>query len=405
MSKIIEQLGTETVYDRGDRRSQTHNRPRGMRRTLAALGATVVLGALAASTQEAQAATLAVIDTGGSPTAHVDPSLSYNAVDGSTDVTDTFGHGTSEINDIERELDNPQLQQTCKTDCKIMVIKVANPEGLAMDDATTRGINRARTHGASVILLAIGSDAEPTPALNAEIAAAIAQGIPVIIAAGNQASTAEANLLAYRNQPAITSVAAVDEFGRLLATSNRGDIDMAATGISTSEASAKVAAVVLAIKRGAPQWSAADIENFLISTCIKIPDLPIRTHCVLRLGFAQGTSVPPVWPTPAPPATKEQPAKELVIEKQGPGRLSVNSKACDPQCVYSYKKNTSFKLTATPPNKRTRVILPDQCQITLAEKTALQKRHRVVCRLSAAAATHHKHFTVKFLRPRKQHRR
>src|SRR5438874_7441412 len=102
---------------------------------------------------------VAVLDT-GADTAHpeltgklVDP---WNVVSGTTDVTDSQGHGTAVSGLIAGVTNNASGLASLGWDTQVMPIKVGN--GLFFDSDIILGLDRAIAHGADVVNLSLGGD-------------------------------------------------------------------------------------------------------------------------------------------------------------------------------------------------------------------------------------------------------
>jgi hypothetical protein len=309
-------------------------------------------------------------------------------------VIDVEQHGAEMVSAAQAQLNKPILKAECQADCNVRLIKVENNV-----NSVAHGVEEARINGAAVILIARQSSAyndEPSQTFKNEVATTTSQGTPVVMSAGNFSSDdPKTNLMGFSNQPHVTLVAAVDEAGNLQTYSNRGKkIEIAAVSNNgTSEAGAKVAAVDLGIKHKAPNWSAADVEKFLISTCDVVPTLPIKTHCILNHKYSQDSIVPAPFPSPLPPAQPSSKSKELqaqakklIVEKKGSGQLSVNDIDCEPKCIYSPtdKKKKNLRVTAVASNENTKVIPPRQCKASRNKTTpTTRQQRRVSCTLSA----------------------
>ncbi len=105
----------------------------------------------------------------------------YNAVDGSSDVTDNIGHGTHTSGIVAAPGDGNGMYGVAPL-ANILMIKVFNG-GTASSTAINRGIDYAASHGARVINLSLGA---PNPTGDASLrAVAAGNNAVVVIAAGN----------------------------------------------------------------------------------------------------------------------------------------------------------------------------------------------------------------------------
>lgn len=132
-------------------------------------------------------------------------------------------HGTTMAETLLRSL---QAATQGSTSVQILPVDVygANPGTSTFEVA--EGIIRAVNAGARIINLSLGGEGD-SPVLRDTIAAVNRQGIPVIAAAGNAASTLPYYPAAY---PEVMAVTAVDH-GQIAAYANRGDfVSLAAPG-------------------------------------------------------------------------------------------------------------------------------------------------------------------------------
>ena len=132
---------------------------------------------------------VAVLDT-GADTAHpeltgklVDP---WNVVSGTTDVTDSQGHGTAVSGLIAGVTNNASGLASLGWDTQVMPIKVGN--GLFFDSDIILGLDRAIAHGADVVNLSLGGDCNSAPFADA-IERVQTSGALVVAAAGNSFSS------------------------------------------------------------------------------------------------------------------------------------------------------------------------------------------------------------------------
>ncbi|TAK99983.1 MAG: hypothetical protein EPO09_00345 [Aquabacterium sp.] len=108
----------------------------------------------------------------------------YNAVDGSSDITDSIGHGTHTTG-IAAATGNGTGMYGVAPEASILMVKVFNG-GTASASAINRGIDYASAHGARVINLSLGA---PSPIGDASLrAVAAGNNAVVVIAAGNDSA-------------------------------------------------------------------------------------------------------------------------------------------------------------------------------------------------------------------------
>ncbi|HZQ80486.1 MAG TPA: S8 family serine peptidase [Gaiellaceae bacterium] len=161
---------------------------------------------------------VAVVDTGVTPTKQLAPRLvpGWNFLDGNANTADLNGHGT-EIASI--------VASSCGS-CFIEPVRVSGGVGGA--DLAIQGIAWAVKHGASVINLSMTTPAD-NPALSQAIEGAVADGITVVVAAGNSGQP-----VGYpaATAPDAISVASVDPTGKLYSWSNYGPwVTLTAPGV------------------------------------------------------------------------------------------------------------------------------------------------------------------------------
>jgi type VII secretion-associated serine protease mycosin len=156
------------------------------------------------------------------------------------------------------------------------------------NDSVGNGIRYAVRHGAGVINMSLGGDT-PTRDLQAAIADAIAHGVVVVAAAGNDA-TSGSGFTPYSypaSFPGVISVAAAGADGRRASFSDRNaSVVLSAPGVNvvgagpggsylegsgTSSASAIVAGVAALIRSRYPRLSPVQVELAMISSAIRRP--------------------------------------------------------------------------------------------------------------------------------------
>ena len=88
-------------------------------------------------------------------------SATYNAVTGTTDVTDKIGHGTFVAGVAAATGDNGIGIAGASMGASVMAVKVADANGYIYTDAVAAGVRWAADHGAKVINLSLGSGDRP----------------------------------------------------------------------------------------------------------------------------------------------------------------------------------------------------------------------------------------------------
>ena len=176
---------------------------------------------------------VAIVDSGVDTT---NPDLagkvvgSYNALDGTTDVTDTVGHGTFVAGVAAAATNNTAGVAGAGYDTSILAVKVADVNGNATVDNVAAGIVWAAQHGAKVINLSLGGP-DTSSLEQGAIAQAQQLGAVVVAAAGNDGSTTKSYPAA---DPGVIAVGATTTDGsQRVAFSNYGPwVTVAAPGES-----------------------------------------------------------------------------------------------------------------------------------------------------------------------------
>ena len=176
---------------------------------------------------------IAIVDTGVSPVADLSPSLvpGVDLVNGVARPYDDNGHGTA-IASIAaaRQGNGIGIAGVCGT-CSIMPGKVLDKNEGGHSATVADGVRWAVAHGAKVVNLSLGASVD-LPTLNAAIEDAIAQGVVVVIAAGNSGS-ARPNSDGYpaASVPDAIRVGATTSKKKLASWSNHGSwVDVSAPG-------------------------------------------------------------------------------------------------------------------------------------------------------------------------------
>jgi subtilisin family serine protease len=181
--------------------------------------------------------TIAILDTGVTPVPDLAGALvpGYNFVANDTDTLDDNGHGTEVASIAAARVNNHfGIAGVCGR-CSIMPVKVLDANGNGNPETIAEGVNWAAAHGAQIINLSVYSN-DDSPVLDAAIAAATAQGVTVVIAAGNSGSSnpAQGGYPAASSPDAIT-VAGTTAASSLFGWSNRGSsVDVAAPGAASA---------------------------------------------------------------------------------------------------------------------------------------------------------------------------
>jgi len=196
----------------------THMTVKSLPLIVALCALTIAVPAAFARTAPPSRVTVAVVDTGVTPTKQLANRLvpGWNFVDGNAKTTDLNGHGTEIASIVASQCGN----------CLIEPVRVSS--GMGGAQLAIQGIAWATAHGASVINLSLTTPSD-NPALSQAIEAAVAQGITVVVAAGNSGQP-----IGYpaATAPDAISVASVDPAGKLYSWSNYGPwVTLTAPGV------------------------------------------------------------------------------------------------------------------------------------------------------------------------------
>lgn len=201
---------------------------------------------------------VAVVDTGVDPN---EPDLAgalepgWNMITDTPDTADQNGHGTAVAAVIGARADNHVGGTGYCARCTLLPVKVLDASGQGSSTTIAAGIRWAAAHGADVINLSVvltGRD----PDVSSAIADAVASGVVVVAAAGNDGGAGQNYPAA---DPGAIAVAATQASGALYPWSNHGSwVTVSAPGCNqaptraggyadfcgTSSASAAVSGVV-----------------------------------------------------------------------------------------------------------------------------------------------------------------
>ncbi len=153
---------------------------------------------------------VAVLDTGVDP---LQPDLQgalvpgIDIVNGDDSPADDFGHGTLVTGLIAARGDNGQGVAGVCWRCSVLPVKVIGSDGRGTVTDVATGIHYAVDHGARVINMSFVLSADD-PGVAAAVSDAVARGVVVVAAAGNDATTAPVYPAAY---PGVIAVGATDQ--------------------------------------------------------------------------------------------------------------------------------------------------------------------------------------------------
>lgn len=182
--------------------------------------------------QGAPTVTIAVVDS-GIDVQHPDLSGkiagTYNAHTGTSDITDTVGHGTFVAGVAAAATDNDIGIAGAGYNTRILGVKIADAHGVISIDDEAAGIRWAVNHGANIINLSIGGP-DPSPLERRAIEYAQAKNVLVVAAAGNAHNAAKQYPAAY---PGVLAVGATNTSRDTRASfSSYGSwVDLAAPGV------------------------------------------------------------------------------------------------------------------------------------------------------------------------------
>jgi len=239
--------------------------------------------------------TIAILDTGVTPVPDLRGALvpGYNFVADNTDTLDDNGHGTEVASIAAARIDNHiGIAGVCGR-CSIMPVKVLDANGNGSPETIAEGVTWAAAHGANIINLSVYSN-EDSPVLDAAIAAATAQGVTVVIAAGNSGSSnPAAGGYPAAASPSAIRVAGLNAHNNLFGWSNRGSsVDIAAPGAAsaamdqgtfflglqgTSVAAPVVAGVAGLMLSENSSLTPADVKSLIDSTGTPLPGLDVSS--------------------------------------------------------------------------------------------------------------------------------
>ncbi|MBQ7580695.1 MAG: S8 family serine peptidase [Clostridia bacterium] len=196
----------------------------------------------------------------------------YDFAYGDSNPYDGDGHGTHVSGTI--------VDVTGDLNVKILPVKVLDDTGSGYTSSIMNGVNYAVEHGANVINMSLGGGHD-SDAFDQAVNNAVARGVTVCVAAGNESSRTEYCCPAHIHSA--ICVAAIDSYGDKANFSNfGGQVDIAAPGVSiyssytgggyetlsgTSMATPHVAGFCAIIKAMYPTFTPKEIEQTLINAC------------------------------------------------------------------------------------------------------------------------------------------
>jgi thermitase len=235
-------------------------------------------------TRGSSSVVVAVLDTGVDPT---QPDLQgafvpgWNTLVGSSNTTDTDGHGTLAAGvAVARGNNSIGVASYCWA-CSLMPVKVIDSGGAGSISSVASGITWATDHGARVISMSLGFSSSSST-LQSAVQYAHNHGVVIVAAAGNYGTTAQVYPAAY---PEVLGVAGTDGNDQLYSWSSYGSwVKLAAPGCNfttgtsgwygtfcgTSSAAPALAGMAALAASYAPLASNTQIEQALESSASKI---------------------------------------------------------------------------------------------------------------------------------------
>jgi len=315
---------------------------------------------------------VAIIDSGIAPHPDLSGRLlsGYNVLDGSTNATDTLGHGTEAAGVAVAASNNGAGIAGYCWQCSLLPVKVTNSASVNMSDVAT-GIRWAADHGARIISLSLNSSS-PSSAVSSAVAYARQKGDVVIAAAGNNACDCPQYPAA---DTGVISVAGTDYYDAMYSWSNYGSwVDVAAPGqnlttaltdpstgapwgyvaaAGTSFATPAVAGEAGLLVSANPSATGTQIEDALRAGVDPLTgsktvgggriDIPAALAAVGAGGSPPPPPPPP--PPPAPPATTTTPYSGSLNQKTMSQSYAVSAAAGPAHATLSFSKCSSMTLT------------------------------------------------------------
>jgi type VII secretion-associated serine protease mycosin len=278
------------------------------------------------------AVTLAVVDSGVDPS---HPDLAGRVLPGKdfvnndSDAADDNGHGTAVAGVAAAATNNGLGIAGVTWTTKVLPVKVLDSSGAGSDSAIASGITWAADNGASIINLSLGAGYDGA-VLRSAVQYALAKGVVVVAAAGNNADAGPVYPAAY---PGVLAVSATDESGTFASFSNIGSyVGVAAPGVNvmapvstaasvipitrdrytpmsgTSFSAALVSGVASLVKAQHPDWSPAQIVDRVETTARDVGPYgvdPYYGHGLVDAAAAVGAA--PVQPPAGAPRDALEP--------------------------------------------------------------------------------------------------
>ncbi|MCC7360215.1 MAG: S8 family serine peptidase [Anaerolineales bacterium] len=284
---------------------------------------------------------------------YVDDLHGANIYGQNADLTDTTGHGTQVAGIMAAQTNNALGVAGVCWQCRLMIVKVVQPGGIANYSDIAAGIAYAAQKGAQVINLSLGGLTD-SATLRAAIAAAAPSAV-IVAGAGNNNSAAPFYPAAY---PEVVAVAGTTISDTKVSTSNYGSwVDLTAPGelitttldggsygpaSGTSLAAPFVAGAAALLRSQHPGWSPALVRAQLLHTAVDIDAL--NPSYAGQLGHGRLDLAAAVTNTPVPLITLQQ----VLVNNQANGTPAPNSTADVAFALYNdWGRATNLQATLT----------------------------------------------------------
>jgi subtilisin family serine protease len=262
-----------------------------------------------------QPTVIAVVDTGVSPVADVAPNLlpGVDLVNGDEDASDDNGHGTFIASIAAARTGNGiGIAGVCGT-CSILPVKVLDSHEGGHASTVAEGIRWAVEHGAKVVNLSLGAPGD-RPDLDAAIDDAIAQGVVVVVAAGNSGSSRpDGDGYPAAAVPNAIRVAATTSARKLAPWSNHGSwVDVSAPGWAvalrrngtvaigvqgTSYSAAYVSGLAGLLLSENPALTPAEVKQLVLEAGTRQAKLDVASHRIANVAASLAAATKTVLST------------------------------------------------------------------------------------------------------------
>jgi subtilisin family serine protease len=214
----------------------------------------------------------------------VDDVHGANMFDASPNVDDDNGHGTHVAGIVAARKGNGIGGSGIAPEATILPVKVLNASMAGSTDTLARGIRYAVDRGATILNVSVNTDVATAP-VQAAVRYAGEHGAVIVASAGNNGRNIDLlpSYVASLTDPAVLTVGALSQAGRLWASSNTGllSVDLAAPGVQivssapgstyqsrtgTSAAAPMVAGTLALLSAARPDMSVSVLKSVLLDT-------------------------------------------------------------------------------------------------------------------------------------------